>query len=150
MSGEFSVGVRLCHRSPTNCSSRTGRKTRGWLARSSATRKDAGAETFLDHADIKTGDDWVDVIEKAADESAELLVLLTPEVLKSSKYVWVEVGYFRGKRIVWVLYKVTSEQIRADDRVAGIIQRSDTIQINDLDNYFAELRTRIAAARGGT
>ena len=113
-----------------------------WVATQIAAHLErCGATTFLDEAHIAVGDDWRKRIREEARGSDELLVLLTPEVLKLSRYVWVELGHFDNleKRIVWVLYKVTAKQIDRDPRTAGIIRSSDCVQLNDIDRYFRGL-----------
>lgn len=124
-----------------------------WVATQIAAHLErCGAATFLDEAHIAVGDDWEERIIVESDDSDELLVLLTPEVLKRSKFVWMEVGMFRKarRRVVWAWYKVTARQINNDDRAARIIHKLDSIQLNDIDRYFDELRRRVSAPRGTT
>src|ERR1017187_2331988 len=81
-----------------------------WVAKKIAECvEECGYDTFLDVFDIYAGDDFEEVIACAANESDELLVLLTPRSIES-KYVWIEFGHFRRtkKRIVCILDGLTA------------------------------------------
>jgi len=69
------------------------------------------------------------------------LVLLTPWAMKS-KYVWVELGAFfgRGKRIVVALHGLTVRRLVRDN--TAFLRGIDMIDINELDQYFEQLRQR--------
>ncbi len=113
-----------------------------WVAKQIAGAiREAGAEVFLDAFDLKKGDDFNDRIQDEAARCSELVVLLTPWAMKS-KYVWVEVGAFLGrkKRIVAVLHGVPLKDVSGMDTafLAGTVK----ININQLDEYFAELEER--------
>jgi len=119
-----------------------------WVARQIERHvAEVGSDSFLDRYDIATGDLFKKTIRAAAKGSDELLVLLTPAVLKESKFVWMEAGIFFGdeKRIVWVLSGVTAKQLNRDPRAADIIKDADIIGINELDRYFEELQARVTA-----
>ena len=68
----------------------------------------------MDESNVQIGDDFEEKIREAANASDELLVLLTPWAI-DRPYIWVELGAFWGarKRIVGVLYGLTSNQLRA-------------------------------------
>ena len=122
-----------------------------WVARQIAAHLErCGAATFLDEAHVAVGDDWEPRIVEEAKGSDELIVLLTPELLKVISYVWAEVGMFRlmGKRVVWALYKVTDRLLNRNPKLAGTIRKADCIQLNDIDRYFAEVATRVSATGG--
>jgi hypothetical protein len=99
----------------------------------------------LDNVDIAHGDDFDEEILAAAETSTELLVLLTPWSLRSP-YVWLEMGTFWGRRrrIVGVLWGLTSEDIAATGRVPVALKRRDLLALNDIDSYFDQLRKRVA------
>lgn len=102
-----------------------------------------GATAFLDEVHIQKGDDFEEEILKAEESCTELLVLLTPWALKRS-YIWLEIGFFRRgrKRIVGVLHGLTPIDLTADQNVGVLLNKLDLVDLNDLDTYFAQLRTR--------
>ena len=64
-----------------------------WVARQIARHiEELGASTFLDEEDIEHGDDIEEEILSAAQNSDELLVLLTPWAL-TRPYIWIEIGW---------------------------------------------------------
>lgn len=119
-----------------------------WVARQIAAHiRAAGAETFLDEADIQAGDDFEDEILKAEESCTELLVLLTPLSLKRT-YVWMEMAFFRrgGKRIVGVLHGTTVKAIATDEKIAVLLKKLDLLELNNIDTYFTQLKARMAKA----
>lgn len=104
-----------------------------------------GAGTFLDESDIDYGDDFENQIIAAAEKSTELLVLLTPWAI-SRPYIWIEIGLFLrdGKRIVGVLYGITAKDISTDERIPALLKRLDLVDINQLDEYFNQLKKRVS------
>lgn len=122
-----------------------------WVAAQIAAHLErAGVATFLDEAHIAVGDEWEERVIVAAESSDEMVVLLTPEMLKLVSYVWAEVGMFRlmRKRVVWALYKVTDRQLAQNPKFGGIIRKADCVQLNDNDRYFAEVAKRVSATGG--
>lgn len=118
-----------------------------WVARQIATYiEQCGATFFLDEADIKHGDDFEEVIRKAAHASTELLVLLTPWST-TRPYIWLEMGIFWGseKRIVGVLHGLTVEEVSQDERIPILLKKTDFVNLNDIDSYFSQLRDRVKA-----
>ena len=116
-----------------------------WVAKQLAKLiHECGADTFLDADNIDHGDDFDDEIIKHAANSTEMLVLFTP-IASERKYVWFEMGLFAAarKRIVIVLYGVTKEDISTDKLMPNIIKRIDSVNLNDVDSYFRELRNRV-------
>jgi hypothetical protein len=121
-----------------------------WVATQIATHvKYAGAETFLDEADIEHGDDFDDEIVKASKNCTELLLLLTPWSVERP-YIWLEIGFFRhdSKRIVGVLHGLKPEDISGDPRVPVLLKKIDLVDINDIGSYFSQLDRRVRAAAG--
>ena len=89
--------------------------------------------------------DFKERILQALDHANELLVLLTPWSL-NRPYVWAEIGAAWGKRtpVIGVLHGLTPEQLHAQVEVPLLIKRRNLIDINHLDDYFSQLRERIA------
>jgi hypothetical protein len=73
------------------------------------------------------------------------VVLLTPWALKRP-YIWLEIGamWAREKRIVGILHGLTPGDL-AQEGTPGLLRRIDSIDLNSVDGYFAQLRTRITA-----
>lgn len=121
-----------------------------WVATQIAIHvKHAGADTFLDEADIDHGDDFDEEIVKASKHCTELLLLLTPWSVERP-YIWLEIGFFRydGKRIVGVLHRLKPEDISGDPRVPVLLKKIDLVNINSIDSYFSQLDHRVKAAEG--
>jgi hypothetical protein len=120
-----------------------------WVARQISRHvAECGATTFLDEADIEYGDDFEERILAAARASEELLVLLTPWSVKRP-YIWLEIGavWGQGKRIVGILYGLTTGELVAQDGTPALLKRIDLVEINNIDSYLDQLRRRIK--RGG-
>jgi hypothetical protein len=125
----------------------THASTDSWVAKQMAQRvRDCGAATFLDCEQIQHGDDFEQKIIAEALSCTELLVLFTPAA-HGRPYVWMEIGMFLGakKRIVGVLYGTSVQEIASDERMPALLKRIDLANINDLDSYFSQLRTRVKA-----
>ncbi len=119
-----------------------------WVAKQLAKQvQECGADTFLDAENIEHGDEFDDVIIEQAACSTEMLVLFTP-IANERKYVWFEMGMFAAarKRIVIVLYGVTKEDISTDKLTPNIIKRIDSVELNNVDSYFEELKVRVEKA----
>jgi hypothetical protein len=116
-----------------------------WIARQLATHlATCGVDTFLDNADIDHGDDFEESILKAAEESSELLVLLTPWSV-DRPYIWMEIGNFWGrrKRMIGLLYGLTVKDVSQDERMPVALKRLDLVQLNEVDSYFVQLARRV-------
>jgi TIR domain-containing protein len=109
--------------------------------------REAGADTFLDEADIEHGDDFDEEIVKASRLCTELLLLLTPWSVERA-YVWLEIGFFRhdNKRIVGVLHGLKPEDISADPRIPVLLKKIDLVDINEIGSYFMQIERRVKAA----
>ena len=117
-----------------------------WVARQIAEHiKRCGAACFLDVADVDSGDDFDAKIRKAIRASREMVVLLTPWAT-TRPFVWLEVGAFwsSGKRIVAVLHGLSPKEVSTDERLPVVLKRIDLIQLNEIDNYFSQLRRRVS------
>jgi hypothetical protein len=98
----------------------------------------AAARTFRDDRDIQGGDDIPEVLRQQIQESAELLVLMTP-VSIARPWVLLEVGaaWQAQKRIVAICYHVNAEQIPA------MLRAAKAYTLNDFDRYLEEVRGRV-------
>ena len=118
-----------------------------WVARQiSHECSRAGAETFLDEAKIAVGADFETEILTALDKASELLVLLTPWALERP-YVWMEIGAAWGRRIsiAVVLHGMTASDLQIKAGVPVLLKQRNLIDINSLDRYFGELKTRVGS-----
>jgi len=120
-----------------------------WVARQiSEHLKKAGASSFLDEAQIESGDDFEGNILEALSRCGEMLVLLTPWSLKRP-YIWLEIGAAWGqkKRIVAILHGITKQELTAKNKTPVLLKKLQLRDINEIDSYFKELATRIKGAR---
>jgi hypothetical protein len=120
-----------------------------WVAKQLATHlATCGVDTFLDNADIDHGDDFEESILKAAEESSELLVLLTPWSV-DRPYIWMEIGNFWGrrKRMIGLLHGLTAEDVSQDERMPVALKRLDLVELNEVDSYFVQLARRVTGVR---
>jgi hypothetical protein len=120
-----------------------------WVARQLAARiHSCGADVFLDADDLTHGDDFEARILAGAEDSHELLVLLTPAA-RERRYVWLEIGMFFGarKRIVAALYGISKDELATDRLMPIAIKRVHTVDINDIDTYFSQLAERVRSRR---
>ena len=102
-----------------------------------------GAASFLDEADIHHGDDFDAEIVKAAEDSTELLVLLTPWST-DRPYIWLEMGLFwQKKRIVGVLHGITAKDVSNDERIPSLLKKINLVELNNIDSYFTQLKDRV-------
>ena len=120
-----------------------------WVAKQlEAIAQSCGADTFLDVRNIDHGDDFEERIVKEAEDSTELLVLFTP-IASDRKYVWLEIGMFFGarKRIVVALYGVSKAEIAKDHLTPLVLKKLDSVDLNDIDSYFNQLKGRVESWR---
>ena len=118
-----------------------------WVAKQIASHiHSCGVETFLDEASTHYGDDFEQRILSAVRECEELLVLITPWSVERP-YVWMEIGAFWGsqRRIVGVLHGITAKALAAHERMPVALKRSHLIDLNDIESYFLQLKTRCAS-----
>lgn len=116
-----------------------------WVARQLAVHiRSCGADTFLDCEHIDHGDDFEERIIAASRDCTELLVLFTPTAC-DRKYVWLEIGMFLGtrKRIVAALYGVRKDEIATDQMTPVALKRIDSVELNEIDSYFAQVKRRV-------
>jgi len=101
-----------------------------------------GANYFRDDRDIDGGDDISDEIKSAISRSEDFVVLLTPQSL-NRQWVLIEMGaaWSFDKRIVVILYQIDA------DLIPKTFARRKAIQLNDFDEYIAELSERIGETK---
>jgi hypothetical protein len=106
--------------------------------------KNCKAKTFLDAADVEAGDTFDEVILKHLKTSNELLVLFTPWSLQRP-YIWMEIGaaWAKGLRITGITHSVTIDEIISKTEIPNVIKKSNIIDINSIDKYFAQLKKRV-------
>ena len=106
--------------------------------------KDAAADTFMDAANIDIGDQFEEKLLAELKLSKELLVLFTPWSLERP-YVWMEIGaaWVLNLRIAVVLHGLTNTDIIANPKIPVKIKASDVVIINDIDDYFEQLKKRV-------
>ena len=112
-----------------------------WLAKTICEKiESVGATCFRDDRDIHGGDDIPDEIRRQIKRSRELIVILTPESVRS-QWVTLEVGAAWGwssrLRIVVVMNHVSV------DPIPGMLKRKKAIPLNDFDQYLDDLRARV-------
>lgn len=120
-----------------------------WVARQIAREITAcGATPFLDEAEIDVGADFEDDILGFLQKADELVALLTPWALERP-YVWAELGAAWGRKIhiVGVLHGLTAGDLQSRPGVPVFLKKRDLVSLNDIDNYFKQLRRRVAAKR---
>jgi hypothetical protein len=107
-----------------------------------------GAAVFLDAFDISHGDDFNSRIQRETSSCSEMLVLLTPWALERP-FVWIEMGAFWGrrKRIVVALHGLNAKDLASKESTPAFLKVTDMISINDLDNYFGQLKRRLKSAK---
>jgi TIR domain len=119
-----------------------------WVAKQIAREISAcGAKPFLDEADIETGAEFEDAILTFLSEAHELVVLLTPWAL-DRPYIWAEIGAAWGRRIpiVAILHGITAQELQSRPGIPVLIKKRNLVDLNDIDTYLKELRTRVAKA----
>ena len=119
-----------------------------WVARQlEAHIKAVGADTFLDEANIGIGERFPEVVREQLDRADELLVLLTPWSLQR-QWIWVEIGaaFQRDIPIIVALHGLSPEDLRQNTAVPIFLLERNIVELNEINRYFEELRTRV----GGT
>jgi hypothetical protein len=120
-----------------------------WIARQIARELTlCGATPFLDEADVDVGAEFEEDIRSFLDKTDELLVLFTPWSL-DRPYVWAEIGaaWIRRIPIVVVLHGLTISEFQTQPHVPIFLKQRDMINLNDIDQYFEQLRQRIRRER---
>lgn len=99
-----------------------------------------GTNTFLDEKDIEGGDLISEMIREKIRKCDEFLVLLSKYSINRT-WVLVEIGaaWVLGKRIIAITDKVSP------DEMPEIITPYKAIDLNNFDDYIAQLTSRIKA-----
>ena len=116
-----------------------------WVAKQIESHiQNTGSDTFMDAANIDIGDQFEEKLLAELKLSKELLVLFTPWSLERP-YVWMEIGaaWVLSMRIVVVLHGLSNEGIITNPKIPVKIKASDVVIINDLDDYFEQLKKRV-------
>ena len=97
-------------------------------------------------------EEWNSKLYVGADGSMfradEVLVLLTPWAIKRP-YIWLEIGAIWGqvKRIVGVLHGLNASELVAAEGTPALLKRIDLVELNRIDTYFAQLKSRVKRKR---
>ena len=116
-----------------------------WVAKQIAREiTDCGAEPFLDEAEIDIGADFEEDILSFLEKAHELVVLLTPWAL-DRPYVWAEIGAAWGRRIpiIALLHGITAGELQSKQKIPVLLKKKNLLDINDVDKYFKQLKSRI-------
>jgi len=120
-----------------------------WVAEQIARSvRDSGAATFLDETNIPKGGNFKQVIHREIASSDELLALFTPWSAKRS-WVWIEIGaaWGQGKPVVAVFYGLDVRDLEESGQGKGMLEDINVLQLNHIDRYLAELKTRVNGGR---
>lgn len=116
-----------------------------WVAKKlSIDCRSAGADTFLDEAQIAVGANFEDDILAALRNANELVVLITPWALQRP-YVWLEIGaaWYKGIPIIILLLGVSASEFQEKATVPVTLKERNLLPLNNVDRYLAELAERV-------
>jgi hypothetical protein len=119
-----------------------------WIAAQIARRvQEVGAMPFLDETNIPKGANFKEIINHEIKRSHELIALFTPWSSKRS-WVWIKIGaaWGQNKPVVAVFYRMGLNDLEASGQGKGILEDINIVQLNDIEQYFAELATRVTGA----
>ncbi len=122
-----------------------------WVARQIAKEITlCGAKPFLDEADVDIGAELEEDILTFLEKADELIVLFTPWALERP-YVWTEIGaaWIRRIPIIVVLRGLTIKKFQAQPNVPVFLKKRDIIHLNDIDQYFEQLRATVEKSGNG-
>jgi hypothetical protein len=123
-----------------------------WVAKNfSRECNEAGAETFLDEAEIAIGANIDDDILTALRNADELVALITPWALKRS-YIWLEIGaaWLKGIPIIVILHGMSTAEFQGMPNVPMNLKLKNFIPLNEADRYFKELTKRVNESGGAS
>ena len=118
-----------------------------WIAKQIAREiSSCGATPFLDEAEVEVGEDFEENILSFLEKAHELVVLLTPWAL-DRPYVWAELGAAWGRRIpiVGILHGMTPTELQSKPGIPVFLKKRDLVDINEIELYFQQLKSRMAA-----
>ena len=104
---------------------------------------ETGATVFVDRGQIKYGDDFRRMIFHELNSCQELLLLITPTSV-SRPWIFAELGVAisRSVRVIAVLYGVPEHELQSKG-VLSLLGTSHYVELNDIDQYYTELRARV-------
>jgi hypothetical protein len=120
-----------------------------WVARQIAREVSvAGAQPFLDEADVDVGAEFEEDIRNFLDQADELVVLFTLWALQRP-YVWAEIGaaWIRRIPIVVVLHGLSTTDFQTLPHAPVFLKKRDIILLNNIDEYFTQLTVRVGSGR---
>jgi hypothetical protein len=120
-----------------------------WVARQIANQiASCGAKPFLDEADVDVGAEFEENIRDFLDKADELLVLFTPWAFERP-YVWIEIGaaWLRRIPIVVALHGLSMKDFQTHPNAPVFLKKRDIIHLNEMDQYFDQLRVRARLER---
>ena len=121
-----------------------------WVAKKlSLECKAAGAETFLDEAEIEVGANTDDEILAALRNADELIVLITPWAL-DRRYVILEIGaaWGQGIPIIVLLLGISTSEFNEKANLPMVLKQKNLLPLNQVDRYLGELAKRVSANGG--
>jgi hypothetical protein len=120
-----------------------------WVAEQIAEHvKTSGADIFLDESHIQAGLDFEEKILEHLNKSDEILALLTPWALKRP-YLWAELGiaWGRGIPVIGILHGLSVGNLEKKSEAPIFLKKRSLIEINEIDKYFSELKSRSKTIR---
>jgi hypothetical protein len=90
------------------------------------------------------GGDFEEEILKSLEVADELVVLMTPWAVERP-YVWAELGaaWFRRIPIIVLLQGMTPGDFQSKPGVPVFLKKRNLLELNGVEEYFAELRKRV-------
>ncbi|HTR35021.1 MAG TPA: toll/interleukin-1 receptor domain-containing protein [Bryobacteraceae bacterium] len=119
-----------------------------WIAGQIARRLgELGAETFLDETNIPKGANFRQIIHREIALSNEVVALFTPWSAKRS-WVWIEMGaaWGQSKPVVAVFHGMGLDDLDQNGQGKGMLEDINTLKLNDIEQYLAEVATRVNGA----
>ena len=119
-----------------------------WIAAQIAKRaQELGADTFLDETNIPKGSNFKQIIHSEIAQSDEVIALFTPWSSKRS-WVWIEIGAAWGqdKPILAVFYGMELDDLETNGQGKGILEGLNVLRLNDIEQYFPQLASRVNGA----
>ncbi len=115
-----------------------------WVAKQIAREISAcGATPFLDEANIDAGGDFEQDIRDFINQADELVVLLTPWALERP-YVWAELGVAWGRGIPFIalLLGLSPSELQTRPGIPVFLKKRNILELNEIETYLKQLRTR--------
>ena len=111
--------------------------------------KAAGADIFLDRANIAFGTDIDASIFQALGIANELVVLITPWALERL-YIWTEIGValYRKIPIIVLLHGVSPDKFQGNPSVPWSLKQKRLLTLNEADQYIEALTARVSGNGG--